>query len=546
MKFMRRTRKKLFKLLANLGVFLLVAVWLLAGWPAISYINFPPKIKEAYAAPAKIIIADTADGSTVTVAPESGRVEAGRFSLDITKNVAEITSITITFPASVVAGIASVNIWNTADTTEYLSATSPTGDDFVLTTGTALPVSTTLTEFYIWITPKTQGNMAVPNGVTYAATAVVTAAVSAQAFDPITDATDQTVTIDNLSPNPATITSGSVSGEEVTINWTTSSSSDATQSIVLRWVGTSTGGEVPVEGKTDYALDETISTATVACLETNSPSTAASGVDGGASADGCSTTALAGGTDYSYKHFERDTNGNWDTGTDNGSNYFTTAAALSYEQNDFEWFIPEGTVTLTDAWPTGGIDIPENTPLLQIPATFLPLDSGDQVRLQMNFTVTGTLLAAATEDFQLEYDADTDCTTASGWEDVGAKASGEIWRFYAQGTITDGDTQVNQILSSDATAEGDYSESNPSQTNPNQIEINDNSEWDWAIENNGAVENTTYCFRMVIEDGGSGTPFGSYIADSYPKLTTAPGMGDLMRHGNIFSDDGEQGFYWAN
>lgn len=220
---------------------------------------------------------------------------------------------------------------------------------------------------------------------------------------------------------------------------------------------------------------------------------------------------------------------------------------IIYTQNDFEWFAPETTVTLTNAWPIGaGTDIVENGQITQLPFANEALTTTDQIRLQMNFTVTGSLLSAATEDFQLEYDTAIDCTTASGWADVGAKASGSIWRFYAQGTITDGDTQVNDISTSSSSAEGDYVESNPTQTNPNQIEVGESSEWDFAIENNGAADNTTYCFRMVIEDGSSGTAFDTYNADSYPKLTTAPATVNQMRHGNIFSDEGEQGFYWAD
>jgi hypothetical protein len=107
---------------------------------------------------------------------------------------------------------------------------------------------------------------------------------------------------------------------------------------------------------------------------------------------------------------------------------------------------------------------------------------------------------------------------------------------------------VNNIDSSTASAEGYYSEIIPSDTNPNEVlaASSENSEWDWPVENNGATENTTYCFRMVIDDESTGTAFDNYNGDSYPKLTTAPGTSNLLKHGNIFQNSSEKGFFWAN
>lgn len=217
-----------------------------------------------------------------------------------------------------------------------------------------------------------------------------------------------------------------------------------------------------------------------------------------------------------------------------------TAAAAAYTQNDFEWYTDEATVTLTDPWPSGSINLAENTILTQLPATNRPLVSGDKIRIQMSITVTNTL-AAGGQAFQLEYDTAEDCTTASGWAVVGAIGSGTIWRFYDNVSLNDGDTQVNQILTAGVAA--DYVESNDTQTNPNEVTDGQDMEWDFAVENNGAAENTTFCFRLAKADG---TALNIYNSDSYPKLTTAPGMSSLMRHGNIFQNAVERGFFWAN
>ena len=161
----------------------------------------------------------------------------------------------------------------------------------------------------------------------------------------------------------------------------------------------------------------------------------------------------------------------------------------------------------------------------------------------MNFTVSGATLAASTQAFKLQYAADEDCTAATGWTAVGAKASGSIWRLFDEAGIGDSTTQVNDISTSTSTAEGYYSEINASAVNPNEILVTENSEWDWPIENNGATANTSYCFRMVLSND---TPFGTYNSDSYPKLYTAPDTSNLLRHGNIFQNNIEKGFFWGN
>jgi len=222
----------------------------------------------------------------------------------------------------------------------------------------------------------------------------------------------------------------------------------------------------------------------------------------------------------------------------------TATATTTYTQNDFEWFVDEASVTLTDPWPSGSLDLAENEVFTQLPATKRPLVSGDKIRIQINITVGGANLSAGTQAFQLEYVAASDCTSATGWTTVGAVGSATIWRFFDNTSLTDGATQVNQISTSTSGAEGRYLESNSaSWTNPNAVNSGQSMEWDFAIENNGASENTTYCFR-VAKYGG--TALDTYNSDSYPKLTTAPGISNLMRHGNFFQGGSEKGFYWVN
>jgi len=220
--------------------------------------------------------------------------------------------------------------------------------------------------------------------------------------------------------------------------------------------------------------------------------------------------------------------------------YTVASSNPTYTQNDFEWFIDQTTVTLTDAWPTGAVDLAENAVLAQIPAVYQTLKSGDKIRIQINVTVATANLSATSQAFDLQYAATEDCTSGS-WASVGAKASGTIWRLFDNTSLGDNINEVNQISTSDVV--GGYSETIPSQTNPNAVNIGQDVEWDWPVENNGATDNTSYCFRMTKSGG---TAFGTYASDGYPKLTTAPGTSNLLRHGNIFQNSLEKGFFWAN
>jgi hypothetical protein len=60
-----------------------------------------------------------------------------------------------------------------------------------------------------------------------------------------------------------------------------------------------------------------------------------------------------------------------------------------------------------------------------------------------------------------------------------------------------------------------YEEENPTRDNQNALPVGDISEWDFVLQNNGADAATSYCFRMVYEDGSL---FSQYSA--YPRLIT--------------------------
>ena len=251
-------------------------------------------------------------------------------------------------------------------------------------------------------------------------------------------------------------------------------------------------------------------------------------------------------TDSNNLSSEIDASGANNNGISNNTNwcFSSCGVSLTLTQDDFEWFVTADSVSLTNLWPPGsGANLDEIEVFTQLPASNEALVSGDQIRIQINIKVTGDTLSASTQAFQLEYDADEDCTTASGWTVVGDKGSGSIWRLFDESSIGDSTPQNNDISTSTTSAEGYYSEINASAVNPNEVLDGEYSEWDWPVENNGAAENTTYCFRIAKSGGAA---LGGYEIDGYPKLTTAPGNSSLMRHGNFFQNLSEKGFFWAN
>lgn len=220
-----------------------------------------------------------------------------------------------------------------------------------------------------------------------------------------------------------------------------------------------------------------------------------------------------------------------------------TTSQVTYTQEDFEWYVEESSVTLTDIWPAapGGVDLAENTVLTQMPSTNDALAIGDRIRIQINFSIAESPLGTNEQAFKLQYGEGEDCSAIGTWVDVGAKGSGEIWRLYDESSLADSETQVNQISTSDTGAEGGYTEITPSATNPNAVALGQQSEWDFPVENNGATDNTSYCFKMILADDSNFTAY-----TNYPRLYTHPGMAIVMRHGNFFRNDAEQGFVWAN
>ena len=320
-------------------------------------------------------LSTSSDPGAATVAPASGIRSAGQFTYTTNTGSDTITALTLTLagsPAGSYAAVDSVSIRDTSCSgTLYFSAVTPSSDSVSFSGGTALSATTGGNTYYVCVTPK---DHTLASG-TYSVSPYVSSTWTSGSGNTKagTDSNANALTIDNTAPNGATLTSGSAGDAAVTVNWTTSSSSDfntTSGSVVYRWTGSSAGSEVPTEGSTPSAGDVN-STATAACVISSNSSTALSKTDGTGGSVGCTNTALTNGQAYTYKVFQKDNYGNYDAGVSIGT--FTPAAS---------GITISGTVYGTD----------ESTPLAGTPAIRMSIGAAASTTVNLSsgtFTFSG-------------------------------------------------------------------------------------------------------------------------------------------------------------
>ncbi|HEY8095312.1 MAG TPA: DUF6701 domain-containing protein [Methylobacter sp.] len=344
-------------------------------------------------------LADGTNPVNVTLAPSAAITDLDVFTLSTSSGSDSVTALTVTLTGTnSFESLSEVRITSSDGATTYFSAVAnPTSNAISFSGGTPIPVTTTPTTFKVRITPKTHANMPVPSGLSYDVGGTVTAFTSTNTQSGTDDAS-ATVTIDNLSPVGATATTGAACNTGVTLSWITSVSSDfatTSGSVVYRWAGTA-GSQVPVEGST-ATVGGTNGTATLACVVSSAASTALVRTNGtGGSAD-CTTTALTNGQAYTYKVFQKDSNGNYDTGVTIGtytpSSSSGVSATLSTVVTDSGNVVSDG---LTPATITVTLKTCSGTPV-----------SGKVVTLAANMgssvitTVSGTTNASGVATFQV-------------------------------------------------------------------------------------------------------------------------------------------------
>ncbi len=187
-------------------------------------------------------------------------------------------------------------------------------------------------------------------------------------------------------------------------------------------------------------------------------------------------------------------------------------ASAVFTQSAFSFYENVNAQTPTTPWPKDDTnDLAENEP---VTSDDVRVRSGDRIRLRLSVEVLNADTVAGDHAFALEYGTGADCSAITTWYEVGDTSSTTPWRGYNNGSVSDGGTLADLLLAS-STVAGTYEEENPSAVTPNDASIGDFVEYDWVLEQNGAQGGTTYCFRMVLDDG---TPLFSY--EQYPSIYT--------------------------
>jgi hypothetical protein len=210
-------------------------------------------------------------------------------------------------------------------------------------------------------------------------------------------------------------------------------------------------------------------------------------------------------------------------------------AERKLEQSYYRLYVDNNALLPTDPWPSGAPNLGENT---EMTADDVALALGDQVRIRMAVKVSGASMPATTDNFKLQFAPRVStCSAVVTWLDIGDSASTTAhWRG-VNGTPADGAALSTDpptggdLLLSVSTVAGTYEEANDTATNPYIAFPNDQIEYDWLVEHNGANDKTSYCFRMVESDGSA---FNTY--SYYPTLRTV-GYEPLITNWRWYNDE---------
>lgn len=220
--------------------------------------------------------------------------------------------------------------------------------------------------------------------------------------------------------------------------------------------------------------------------------------------------------------------------------YFNVVIAqkVSFTMVNYRWFADAASENVTDPWPSGTLNIAQNTAIPTIPAAFRPPNVGAQLRLRVQIVVSAQPLPANTLRYKLQFKKGTDgsCTTGT-WTDL---TTANQWG-YGTNTVADNSQLTASQLTPLSSVLQIFSKSAPSGLNPNAVNPGQSMEYDFLIRNNAAEGATQYSIRMVES---TGAPLSLYM--QCPVLVTSPDTAQLTRHGNFFQNGSEAGFLWAD
>ena len=194
-------------------------------------------------------------------------------------------------------------------------------------------------------------------------------------------------------------------------------------------------------------------------------------------------------------------------------------ALRKLEQSYYRLYVDNNALKPTDPWPAGGTNLGENT---EMTATDVPMARTDKIRLRMSVKISAAAQPPGTDAYKLQFGKRaTTCSAVTTWNDLGSSGSSTaLWRSVdnapADGAVLSTDPPTGgDLLLSVSTVAGRYLEASPTATNPYAAFPSDQVEYDWVLQDNNAVDKSSYCFRMLQSDG---TLFTTYT--NYPVLRT--------------------------
>jgi len=205
-------------------------------------------------------------------------------------------------------------------------------------------------------------------------------------------------------------------------------------------------------------------------------------------------------------------------------------------QNYYRLYVNNNELDPTDPWPAGGVDLGENT---EVTGLDTPIASGGTLRIRMSLQISSGAMIAGVDSFKLQFaPRNTTCSAiaTSDWLNLGNIGSTTaLWRATST-PITDGTPlstdppAVNALNLSVSDVSGTFEEENDTAFTPFIVAPGEDVEYDWAIQDNGATDKTSYCFRMIESNG---TSFLAY--NFYPTIRTV-GYGAQSQDWRWFDD----------
>lgn len=251
------------------------------------------------------------DPPASTIGPGGTAADLDAFTLQTSSGFDTLGGVTVTLtPAGAYNYVGSVAVTSDDGTITYGSVSNPSSDEVSIPFSTLISASAVPVQYKVRIAARPHYAFPPPPGELYNVQGVVTGIYSMNTKI-YNDATDTSVTIDNLSPdNPDVSVAYTECENNITFNWTPPGDDDYSEVLILR--STTPVLDSPTEGL-EYSQGDTIGSSTVIFV---------------GSLETFTYSGLPWRSSYYYKIFAKDNRGNYSTGATIGPYTLDVRVAL--------------------------------------------------------------------------------------------------------------------------------------------------------------------------------------------------------------------------